>query len=80
MPTLTATQARADLFNLIDQTNADHRPITITGKRSNAVLVSEDDWSAMQETVYLLGIPGMRESVLAARAESLDKRASKLTW
>ena len=80
MPTLTVTQARADLFNLIDQTNADHRPITITGKRSNAVLVSEDDWSAMQETVYLLGIPGMRESVLAARAEPLDKRATKLTW
>lgn len=80
MSTITATQARADFFNLIDQTNADHRPITITGKRGNAVLVSEEDWSAMQETVYLLSVPGMRESIAAARAEPVSKRATKVTW
>ncbi len=63
MATLTATEARSRLFRLIDETAASHRPVLITGKRANAVLVSEEDWSAIQETLFLLSIPGMRESI-----------------
>ncbi|MBE0713943.1 MAG: type II toxin-antitoxin system Phd/YefM family antitoxin, partial [Candidatus Aminicenantes bacterium] len=63
MTTLTASQARARLFKLLDQAASSHEPIQITGKRANAVLVSEEDWRAIQETLYLLSIPGMRESI-----------------
>lgn len=71
MNTVTASQARAGLYRLIDQTAETHRPVVISGKRANAVLVSEEDWSAIQETVYLLSIPGMRESLKDAMAEPL---------
>jgi antitoxin YefM len=64
MQTLTASEARANLYRLIDQAAELHQPITITGKRANAVLLSAEDWSAIQETLYLLGVPGMRESIL----------------
>ena len=63
MPTVTATEARAKLYRLIDQAASSHEPIVITGKRANAVLISEDDWRAIQETLYLLSISGMRESI-----------------
>jgi prevent-host-death family protein len=71
MATLTASEARAGLYRLIDQTAETHKPVLITGKRANAVLVSEEDWSAIQETLYLLAIPGMRESIKEAMAEPL---------
>jgi len=61
MPTLTATQARSKLYRLIDDTAASHQPVTITGKRGNAVLISEEDWIAIQETLYLMSVPGMRK-------------------
>ncbi len=61
METITATQARADLYRLIDR--AGEEPVRIAGKRGNAVLVSEGDWEAIQETLYLLSIPGMRASI-----------------
>jgi antitoxin YefM len=63
MPTVTATEAPAKLYRLIDQAASSHEPIVITGKRANAVLIFEDDWRAVQETLYLLSIPGMRESI-----------------
>jgi len=63
MPTCTASKARARLYRLIDNASATHEPILITGKRANAVLVSESDWRAIQETLYLLSIPGMRKSI-----------------
>ena len=63
MTTLTASQARAKLYKLLDEAASSHRPIQITGKRANAVLVAEEDWRAIQETLYLLSIPGMRESI-----------------
>ena len=59
MNTVTASQARAGLYRLIDQTAETHRPVVISGKRANAVLVSEEDWSAIQETLHLLAIPGI---------------------
>ena len=80
MTHLTASEARANLYRLIDETAESHQPIIITGKRSSAVLVSEDDWQAIQETLYLLSVPGMRESIKAGMAEPLSKSARKLRW
>jgi prevent-host-death family protein len=80
MATLTASQARAGLYRLIDQAAETHQPIIISGKRSNAVLISEEDWSAIQETLYLLAIPGMRESIKNAIAEPLANSKKALKW
>ena len=71
MTTITASEARAGLYRLIDQAAESHKPVIISGKRANAVLVSEEDWSAIQETLYLLAVPGMRESIKDAMAEPL---------
>ena len=73
MKTITATSARSDLYRLIDSTLSDHEPIQITAKRGNAILVSEDDWRAIQETLHLTQIPGMRESIRAGLAEPVDQ-------
>ncbi|MBP5350598.1 MAG: type II toxin-antitoxin system Phd/YefM family antitoxin [Fibrobacterales bacterium] len=80
MAVMTATKARADLYNLIDRAHDGHEPIVISGKRNNAVLVSEEDWNSIQETLYLCSIPGMRESILAASEEPLEESARKLDW
>ena len=80
MQTLTASEARANLYRLIDDTEASHEPITISGKRSSAVLLSASDWNAIQETLYLLAVPGMRESIKAGRAEPLAKSSKLLRW
>ena len=76
----TASEARAGLYRLIDQTAESHQPILISGKRSSAVLVSAEDWQAIQETLYLLSVPGMRESIKKGRAEPLNKSAKLLPW
>ncbi|MCB0058218.1 MAG: type II toxin-antitoxin system Phd/YefM family antitoxin, partial [Caldilineaceae bacterium] len=60
MPVMTATEARAALYSLLDDVAASHEPVLITGKRNNAVLIAEEDWRAISETLFLLGIPGMR--------------------
>lgn len=73
MPTLTATKARANFYRLIDDVAVSHEPVLITGKRGNAVLLSEDDWLAIEETIYLLGVPGMRESIIKGLNTSLDE-------
>jgi prevent-host-death family protein len=80
MATVTASKARAGLYRLIDQAAQSHQPIVISGKRANAVLVSEEDWSAIQETLYLLAILGMRESIKDAMAEPLAKSKRTLKW
>ncbi len=64
METLSATEARARLFRLIDETAVGHKPVLIKGQRNSAVLISEDDWNAIQETLYLSSIPGMKESII----------------
>jgi len=73
MMTLTASEARASLYRLIDQAAESHKPVLISGERASAVLVSEEDWSAIQETLYLLSVPGMRESIKDSMAEPLAK-------
>jgi prevent-host-death family protein len=80
MHTLTASEARANLYRLIDEAVESHEPIIISGKRSNAVLLSAEDWSAIQETLYLLAVPGMRESIKKGMAEPLAKSAKELKW
>lgn len=80
MAVLTASEARANLYRLIDQAAESHQPIVIAGKRSSAVLVSEEDWQAIQETMFLLSVPGMRESIREAMAEPLAKSAKELNW
>ncbi len=80
MSTITASEARASLYRLIDQAAESHKPIMISGKRANAVLISEEDWSAIQETLHLLAIPGMRESIKDSMAEPLAKNKKALKW
>jgi antitoxin YefM len=80
MSIITASEARASLYRLIDQAAESHKPIMISGKRANAVLISEEDWSAIQETLHLLAIPGMRESIKDSMAEPLTKSKKALKW
>lgn len=80
MPTLSATEARTKLYRLIDEASLTHEPIVITGKRGNAVLISEDDWRAIQETIFLLNIPGMRESIQKGLATPIEDCKEEIEW
>lgn len=80
MTTLTATEARANLYKLLDEVAQSHEPVLITGKRTNEVLISEDDWRAMEETIYLLSVPGMRESIVQGMTTPLEECADEVEW
>ena len=80
MTSISATEARKRLYSLLDDVAASHEPIEITGRRNNAVLVSEDDWRSVQETLHLLSIPGMRESILEGMATPLEDLDEKPNW
>ena len=80
MTTISATEARKQLYKLLDDVSQSHEPIQITGKRGSAVLVSEDDWRAVQETLYLVSLPGMRESILEGMATPVDELEDELDW
>lgn len=80
MTTLTATEARAKLYKLMDEAASSHEPIQITGKRTNAVLIAEDDWRAVQETLYLVSIPGMRESIRKGLKAPVEKCGKGIKW
>lgn len=80
MTTLTVTEARANLYKLIDDTSVNHEPVIITGKRGNAVLLAEGDWNAITEILHLVSVPGMRNSILAGMQESIDGAATELDW
>lgn len=80
MTGITATEARSNLYRLIDETAESHQPIVINGKRNNAVLISEEDWSAVQETLYLLSVPGMRESIREGISTPVEECAEELDW
>jgi len=80
MTSITATEARKSLYKLVDDVQDSHEPIQITGKRGSAVLVSEDDWRAVQETLYLVSIPGMRESIIEGMATPITELESELDW
>ncbi|MBU1147604.1 MAG: type II toxin-antitoxin system Phd/YefM family antitoxin [Candidatus Omnitrophica bacterium] len=80
MTSLTASEARANLYKLLDRSAELHEPIQISGKRHNAILISEEDWRAIQESLYLLSIPGMRESVRKGLKTPIKKCSKKLKW
>ncbi len=80
MTTISATEARSKMYRLIDEISSSHEPVTITGKRANAVLISEDDWRAIQETLYLLSIPGMRESIREGLQTPIEECSEELEW
>lgn len=80
MTSITATDARKLLYKLLDQVQESHAPVQITGKRGNAVLISEDDWRAVQETLYLLSIPGMRESIVEGMETPVAELDEQLDW
>jgi antitoxin YefM len=80
MDTTTVTHARANLYKLIEKVDEDHHPVLIMGKKNNAVLISEADWNSINETMYLLAIPGMRESIIEGMAEPLDNCSKTIDW
>ncbi len=80
MKTINATKARANIYKLLEEANSSNEPIQITGKRNNAILISEDDWRAIEETLYLLSIPGMRESIKKGLKTPLDDCLEELNW
>ena len=80
MQTLTASTARTTLYRLIDEAATSHQPLIITGKRNNAVLVSLEDWSAIQETLFLLSVPGMRDSIREGMNTPASELLSELDW
>ncbi len=80
MTIINATEAGAKLYRLIDQTFEDHHPVMISGKRKNAVLISEEDWNDIQETLYLLSIPSMRESIIEGMKTSIEECSENLPW
>ena len=80
MTILNATEARSRLYSLIDEAAETHQPIVITGKRGNAVLVSEDDWNSIAETLHLLSVPGMRGSIQEGMEAPIDACSKALDW
>jgi prevent-host-death family protein len=80
MSSITASEARANLYRLIDEAAASHQPLLISGKRNNAVLVSEEDWTAIQETLFLLSVPGMRESIQEGMDTPVDECSEDPGW
>ena len=80
MTTLTASEARANLYRLMDQAAESHEPILISGKRNSSVLLAAEDWAAIQETLFLLSVPGMRESIKTGMAESVETCSKEFDW
>lgn len=80
MTNITVTEARKSLYKLLDEVAQSHEPVQIAGKRNSAVLIAENDWRAIQETLYLTSIPGMRESILEGMATPVDECGEELDW
>lgn len=80
MSSINITNARKNLYKLIENLAETHEPIHITGKNKSAVLIGEDDWRSMEETLYLLSIPGMRESIIKGMKEPLRKSTTQVKW
>ena len=80
MTSMTATEARRLLYSLLDDVAESHEPLQIAGKRHSAVLIAEEDWRAVQETLYLTSVPGMRQSILRGLKTPVEKCAKELDW
>jgi antitoxin YefM len=80
MTTFTASEARKRLYNLVDEVKKSHIPVQIVGKRNSAVLISEEDWRSIEETLYLISIPGMRESIKKGLKTPVEKCNKEPGW
>lgn len=80
MSSINITNARKNLYRLVEDLADTHEPVHITGKNRSAVLVGEEDWRSIEETLYLLSLPGMRESIVRGMKEPLGKSSRKLSW
>lgn len=80
MKSINVTNAREQLYMLLDETNISHEPIQILGKRGNAILISENDWNSIQETLYLVSIPGMKESIIEGMNIPVEECREELEW
>ncbi len=80
MTTLSVSEARSKLYRLLDEVSETHVPAMITGKRSNGILLSEEDWNSIQETLHLLSIPNMRESIKKGMNTPIDDCSEELDW
>ena len=80
MAIFNLNEASIRLDNLIDEASQSHEPIVITGKRSNAVLLAEEDWNAINETLYLVSMPGMRESIIEGMETDMEQCDKDLDW
>ena len=80
MKVISTTEARKNIYRLVDQTNETHEPIQISGKHNNAVLIGEEDWRNIQETLYLTSIPGMRESIIEGMKTPVSDTGKELDW
>ena len=80
MKSISASNARTNFYKLLVEATQSHEPIQITGKNGNAVLISEEDWRSIEETMYLLSIPGMRDSIVKGMEEPLEKSTEELKW
>ena len=80
MTTFTATEARKNIYSLVDEVNESHEAIHIQGKRGSAVLISEDDWRSLQETLYLSSVTGMKKSIVKGMKTPVRKCSKKLVW
>lgn len=80
METISATDARSNIYKLIGNVIASHKPVQIKGKTGSVVMLSEDDWNAIQETLYLDSIPGMTDSIIKGMKESEDKCSKEIKW
>jgi len=77
---MTVSQARKDIYNLMDEAASSHEPILITGKRNNVVMISQEDWNAIEETLYLNSIPHMASSIQEAMNDSDDEFSENIEW
>ena len=80
MTTINATKARTELYKLLEQVTETREPVRITGRRGSAVLIAEDDWRSIQETLHLLSTPGMRESIIEGMKTPVEECAEELEW
>ncbi len=80
MTTINATKARTELYRLLEQVAETREPVHIMGRRCSAVLISEHDWRSIQETLHLLSIPGMRESIIDGMKTPVEECAEGLDW
>ncbi len=80
MSSINITNARKDLYRIVESVNLSHEPVHITGKNSSAVLIGEDDWKSIEETLYLISIPGMRESIVDGMNTPIEELSENLDW